>query len=280
MAWDFPASPTVGQEYVPVAGLLFKWNGYAWDRLGGGAAIEVSDTPPASPVDRALWFESDAGILWLRYNDGSSAQWLDMTGNAQVGLDEPPVGGGEYVRINGAWRLKEQYFDMGGFATQDVTVPVGARACQIEGYVVPVPTASMMIMRYSLDGTAFLNGATDYAYFGYTLNTGSGGVANAGWPNAAFIYLTFQGDAGQHPHHFVSNITLTRPDVTRSIGMMFSHSTVIDSNAANTARTSFFSGYMSYVTAGSVLGIKAIRILQMSGAALPAGSWLNVKWSY
>lgn len=30
MAFDFPSSPTVGQTYAPVPGILYTWNGYAW----------------------------------------------------------------------------------------------------------------------------------------------------------------------------------------------------------------------------------------------------------
>lgn len=30
MAFDFPASPTVGQQFTPVAGTSYVWNGYAW----------------------------------------------------------------------------------------------------------------------------------------------------------------------------------------------------------------------------------------------------------
>jgi hypothetical protein len=36
----------------------------------------VSDTPPGSPVDNSLWFESDTGKLYIRYNDGTSTQWV------------------------------------------------------------------------------------------------------------------------------------------------------------------------------------------------------------
>jgi len=39
MAFDFPASPTVGQTYAPVAGILYTWNGYAW------AGVQTPTTP-------------------------------------------------------------------------------------------------------------------------------------------------------------------------------------------------------------------------------------------
>lgn len=33
MAFQFPAAPLVGQIFTPVAGVQYKWNGYAWDSI-------------------------------------------------------------------------------------------------------------------------------------------------------------------------------------------------------------------------------------------------------
>lgn len=41
------------------------------------AILAVSDAPPSTPDDGALWWESDTGRLKLYYNDGSSSQWVD-----------------------------------------------------------------------------------------------------------------------------------------------------------------------------------------------------------
>jgi hypothetical protein len=46
-------------------------------RFGAGAAtVLVSDTAPAGAPDKALWWESDSGLLYIRYNDGTSTQWV------------------------------------------------------------------------------------------------------------------------------------------------------------------------------------------------------------
>jgi hypothetical protein len=50
---------------------------------GGGSGIglvDVGDTAPGAPVDRQLFWQSNTGILWLRYNDGSSTQWVQVNG--------------------------------------------------------------------------------------------------------------------------------------------------------------------------------------------------------
>jgi len=41
----------------------------------GASAVYISDTPPVGAPDNSLWWESDTGILFVRYNDGSSTQW-------------------------------------------------------------------------------------------------------------------------------------------------------------------------------------------------------------
>jgi hypothetical protein len=41
-----------------------------------GTSVTVSDTPPSSPADNSLWWESDTGNLYIRYNDGDSSQWV------------------------------------------------------------------------------------------------------------------------------------------------------------------------------------------------------------
>ena len=44
------------------------------DSKPGGPII--SDTPPAGAPDGALWWESDTGLLYVKYNDGNTTQWV------------------------------------------------------------------------------------------------------------------------------------------------------------------------------------------------------------
>jgi hypothetical protein len=64
----------------------------------GTATAICSDTPPAGAADTALWWESDTGLLYVLFNDGSSTQWviaspqpdmsvfLQKTGDTMVGV--------------------------------------------------------------------------------------------------------------------------------------------------------------------------------------------------
>lgn len=88
VALDFPASPTVGQIYM-AAGARYVWNGYAWNLQPSNAnllaLIPTSDLPPASPQPGQAWWKSSTGILYIWYDDGNTAQWVEASGGAVVG---------------------------------------------------------------------------------------------------------------------------------------------------------------------------------------------------
>ena len=47
---------------------------------GGGANVTTSDTPPSSPSDGDLWWDSQNGRLLVYYEDTDSSQWVDASG--------------------------------------------------------------------------------------------------------------------------------------------------------------------------------------------------------
>jgi hypothetical protein len=53
--------------------------------ITAGPGITISDTPPATPVNGQLWFESDTGTLWVYYTDVDSSQWVSVGGNSPLG---------------------------------------------------------------------------------------------------------------------------------------------------------------------------------------------------
>lgn len=54
-------------------------------------SVAVSDTAPTGISDNSLWFESDTGLLYIRYNDGTSSQWVIVA--------PPGVAMGAYARF-------------------------------------------------------------------------------------------------------------------------------------------------------------------------------------
>jgi hypothetical protein len=73
-----------------------------------GSQVLVSDTPPTA-ADNSIWFESDTGILYIRYNDGNSSQWVAI---AAGGID---VGA---VRFDSAQALTSETAPFGTTVTQ------------------------------------------------------------------------------------------------------------------------------------------------------------------
>jgi hypothetical protein len=44
-----------------------------------GATVTAQPTPPGSPVDSQLWWNSTTGQLMIYYNDGNTRQWVPAT---------------------------------------------------------------------------------------------------------------------------------------------------------------------------------------------------------
>ena len=87
-ALDFPhLGLSIGQTYPnpAVSGQpVYTWDGEKWTSGTGFGNIYISDSAPAAPAG-SLWWESDTGILYVRYYDGSSTQWAAIAGSSTTG---------------------------------------------------------------------------------------------------------------------------------------------------------------------------------------------------
>lgn len=81
MAINFPDSPTNGQT-TTINGVVYTYNSASgWETITSTLARAVaSDAYPANPSDGDLWFNSTTGDLMIRYNDGTSSQWVSING--------------------------------------------------------------------------------------------------------------------------------------------------------------------------------------------------------
>jgi len=61
---------------------------------GGGtsASIETSTTSPSNPIDGDLWFDTTDGTMYVYYDDGTSSQWVGISG--ATGATGPAGSGG------------------------------------------------------------------------------------------------------------------------------------------------------------------------------------------
>ena len=73
------------------------------------AGPTISDTPPVSPIDGQMWWKSDTGVLYVRYNDGDSSQWVQAVATP-VPLAAAPLDALAYngMQINGGMDINQQ----------------------------------------------------------------------------------------------------------------------------------------------------------------------------
>ena len=79
---NFPASPTNNQTVI-IGGLTYVYNsskGIWKDQISNIGS--TSDNAPANPVDGQLWYNSLTGALFVYYDDGTSSQWVGVSGPA------------------------------------------------------------------------------------------------------------------------------------------------------------------------------------------------------
>lgn len=109
-AIDFPANPTVGDQFTSPYGITYQWDGTVWFTIGGmsggGSNIPIGSTPPAGAISGQLWWRNDPdGNLYILYNDGTSTQWVPASAllGQTGGIGDAPSDGNMYVRQNGTW---------------------------------------------------------------------------------------------------------------------------------------------------------------------------------
>ena len=81
MALNFPDSPSNG-DTTTLNGVVYTYNATAalWDTIEASISVTVSDTAPTSPSAGDQWFNSTNGSLLIYYNDGTSSQWVGVSG--------------------------------------------------------------------------------------------------------------------------------------------------------------------------------------------------------
>ena len=86
---------------------------------GGGnsgiGTVGMSTSPPSSPSAGSLWWDTDIGELYVYYNDGDSAQWVETSGGSETVTvsDNAPSSpnGGDLWWESDTGRLKIYYND-------------------------------------------------------------------------------------------------------------------------------------------------------------------------
>jgi hypothetical protein len=154
VAFDFPASPSEGQIFNAPGGPSYVFNTPVWKAVGQGQIAIISDTPPTSPANGALWYESDSGVLFIWVNDGNSSQWVQVGG-----IMQPPA-----VQASGVFKISSGT-NATAVAAIDITLPTsGYNSFEISIANLGTVSTAAILAQFSLDGTTFISGASAYHY--------------------------------------------------------------------------------------------------------------------
>ena len=89
MALDFPANPIDGQIY---GSYFYSSSKGVWQGIEESATVAiVSPTIPDSAKNGDIWFNSNIGIAYVYYQDGTSGQWVQLispSGQAINSIDD------------------------------------------------------------------------------------------------------------------------------------------------------------------------------------------------
>jgi hypothetical protein len=199
MAFDFPASPTVGQTFTPAAGVTYTWNGYAW--AFANPTVIMQDAPPASPAAGSMWLETDTGTLWMWYVDVNSAQWISVGGPGAAGLVGVIDGSNAPAGIIGEYKqaiLGAPVTPTVSVITNVFSLALGAGDWDAWTNIAMIPSAAGT-MEFELNAAGTLSGAFPNYQIHAFMAAGSYNAANFGplrFSSASAITVTLMVRAG------------------------------------------------------------------------------------
>ncbi len=70
----------------PVDKQVIKYDGASqlWVNGVAGGGVTALATPPADPIPGDAWFDTTDGLLYVRYDDGTSVQWVEVKANSAL----------------------------------------------------------------------------------------------------------------------------------------------------------------------------------------------------
>lgn len=137
MAFDFPSSPTVGQQYTPIAGTTYVWNGYAW-----AAALPSPTTTPRLDVISQLTISAPVSSAIIVLPAGYSSFDLKIVGLVLSASNPVYM---QFSNDGGATYLTTGYYmnTVYSYASTVTSVPY---ANQAQGYIVSSSLANQALI--------------------------------------------------------------------------------------------------------------------------------------
>jgi len=206
VALNFPDSPTDGQEY---GGYVYDATVGAWNRLPTLPAldlVEFSAVAPSNPQDGQFWFDTNAGKMYVYYNDGSSAQWVSTIG----GLASQTGSEGQFLIHDGTEWLASEFTSPGSvlqvvsttktdtFSASVAPRPaIGSEVTGLSATITPKSSSSKLLVMGSLIATS---SAADRAAYVHIFRDG--------------LASDFRGDAAGNRQRTASGYTSAASDIS------------------------------------------------------------------
>ena len=85
MALDFPSNPSDGEIF---GSYIWSASKGVWQSREESAAVAViSPTAPLTANNGDIWYNSSLGLAYVYYDDGSSAQWVQLIASAGTSIE-------------------------------------------------------------------------------------------------------------------------------------------------------------------------------------------------
>lgn len=223
---------------APVDGQQYARKDAAWAQFTIPAPapavglVDIGTTPPGTPLDKQLYWDSATAFLYLRYNDGNSTQWVQV--NAQpYSVGEAPLDGQAYTRKDGGWAVGSAG---GGGTVPEAPTDGFAYGRMSTGWVRVLPLSGGTITGQLVVNNWFsvtMHGAAGTYAISGTNNSGGGGVIGSNsslYGILAYAGYSFYGNAGIYCTIGLFASTLTVNGILWAVGSAGSTTT----NAVNT----------------------------------------------
>ena len=107
-------------DVAPTSGDIITFRTFDLQR---NALVAISDTAPSNPRNGDLWFDSTTAKMYLRYDDGSSEQWISTTTLGQ----QASGSGFEYVSVSSnVTMVAGKAYMVDSSSTRTLTLPASA----------------------------------------------------------------------------------------------------------------------------------------------------------
>lgn len=145
-----------------------------------GGKVTVSGSPPSEPKQGDYWIDSDTGVEYIYFNDGTTSQWAEMesqynysyvAGNAdftQIASNVLPTSDVAYSLGNVSNRWKDAYIGntVSGIVTASTKLGVGTTTPSYQAEIKNTGQNALLVLTRTDGAACFIEGQASRSAFG------------------------------------------------------------------------------------------------------------------